>query len=143
MLRLAVFDLDGRVNAAAYVEVAKHGHLSRLTGLNQIVENLIDHGFVESSLAAIGPEIELQRFKLDTEFVGHVSDANRRKIRLAGARAHASKLRALHIDFIVALGPRIGKSFQLSARLSRHAAIIARGKCISKSPTYLDLPEGR
>ena len=64
---LRVARRDRRMNAAAHIEVADHGHFARLARLNEIVENLVDHGFVESAFVAIGPQIELQRFKLDAE----------------------------------------------------------------------------
>ena len=122
MLRLAVFGLNRCVDSTADVEVAGHSHLSRPADLYEVVENPIDDRLVESSLIAIRPEIELERLKLDAKLVGNVSNANRRKIGLAGARTHAGKLWTFHVDFVVALGSRIGKGFQFWARCGRHGA---------------------
>src|SRR4030095_4095685 len=83
---------DRRMTAAADIGIADDGHLARLAGLNEIVENLVDHGFVESAFVAIGPQIELQRFKLDTELIGNVMDSDRGKIRLSRARTNTGEL---------------------------------------------------
>ena|SRR5512145_373155 len=143
ILWLAIFDLDRCVDAAAHVEVAENRHLPRPACPYEIVEDLIDDGFMESSLVAVGPEVELERFKLDAKLVGHVVDANHRKIGLARARAHASELRTFHVDLVLAFGSGIGKSFEVFARPGRHRSILARLKCISKSLRYLDLKRGR
>lgn len=58
-LGLTVFDLDRRVNSAAYIEVADHAQFPRPAGLHEIVQDPIDDGLVESALVAIGPEIKL------------------------------------------------------------------------------------
>jgi hypothetical protein len=105
------------MNAAANIEIADHGHFMRLAGLNEIVENLVDHGFVESAFVAIGPQIELQRFKLDTELIGNVMDSDRGKIRLSRARTNAGELGTFHVNFIVAFRPRVGEGLELFTRL--------------------------
>ena len=106
---------DRRMNSAADIEIADHGHFTRAARGNQIVENLVDDRFVESALIAKRPKIEFQRLQLDAEFVRHIVDFDRGEIGLAGARAHTGEFRTLHMDLIVAFRPRIGKSFQLCA----------------------------
>jgi hypothetical protein len=130
---LRVARRDRRMNAAANIEIADHGHFARLARLNEIVENLVDHGFVESAFVAIGPQIELQRFKLDTELIGNVMDSDRGKIRLSRARTNTGELGTFHVNFIVALRPWIGKGLELFTRLGCHERILARRKTISKS----------
>ena len=106
---------DRRMNSAADIEIADHGHFTRAARGNQIVENLVDDRFVESALIAKRPKIELQRLQFDAEFVRHIVDFDRGEIGLAGARAHTGEFRTLHMDLIVAFRPRIRKSFQLCA----------------------------
>src|ERR1043165_4217108 len=55
----------GGMNSAANVEIADHRHLTRTTRGNQIIENPVDDGFVESALIAKGPEIQFERLQLD------------------------------------------------------------------------------
>ena len=99
------------MNAATHIEVADHRHLARLTGGDQIVEDLVGNGFVKRAFTAVGPQIELERFELEADLIRHVGDADGGEVGLAGPWADASKLGALHIDFKVALGPRVGKGF--------------------------------
>ena len=120
------------MNSAANVELADHRHLTRTTRGNQIIENPVDDGFVESALIAKGPEIEFERLQLDTELVRNVFDFDGRKIGLPGARAHTGEFRTLHVDLIIALRPGIRKGFQLCARSSRHRVIVHCRKTVSK-----------
>src|SRR6185369_846896 len=138
-LRLVIFNFDGRVDASPHVEVAGDGHFSRPARAHKIVENLIDNRLVKSPLIAIGPKIKFQGFELDAELVGNVINSNSGEIGLAGAGTKTGKLRTLHVDLIVAFRVRIGKAFEIFACCGRHRSILARRKCISKSPSYLDL----
>ena len=99
------------MNAAAHVEVADHGHLARPAGGCQIVENLVDHRFVERALVAIRPEVKFQGFELDAEFIRHIVDSDRGEVGLTGSRADAGEFGTLHVNFIIPLRSRIGKSF--------------------------------
>src|SRR5580765_8622565 len=117
---LRVARRDRRMNAAANIEIADHSHFARLARLNEIVENLVDHGFVESAFVAIGPQIELQRFKLDTELIGNVMDSDRGKIRLSRARTNTGELGTFHVNLIVALRSWVGEGLELFTRLGCH-----------------------
>ena len=97
------------MDAAAHIEIADHGHLARPADGDQIVEDLIGHGFMKRALVAVGPHIELEGFEFDAKLIGHVGNANRGEVGLAGPGADTGKLGALHIDFKVALRPRVGK----------------------------------
>jgi hypothetical protein len=129
---LRVARRDRRMNAAADIEIADDGHLARLAGLNEIVENLVDHGFVESAFVAIGPQIELQRFELDAKLIGNVMDSDRGKIRLSRARTNTSELGTFHFYVIVAFRARVAKGLELFTRSGCHQHILARRKTISK-----------
>ena len=110
-LRLRVARGHRGMYAAAHIEVADHRHLARLTGGDQIVEDPVGHGLVKRAFIAVGPQIELERFEFETDLVRHVGDADGGEVGLAGPGADASKLGTLHIDFKIALRPRIGKGF--------------------------------
>ena len=129
---LRVARRDRRMNAAADIEIADDDHLARLAGLNQIVENLVDHGFVESAFVAIGPQIELQRFELDAKLIGNVMDSDRGKIRLSRARTNTGELGTFHFYVIVAFRARVAKGLELFTRSGCHQHILARRKTISK-----------
>jgi hypothetical protein len=129
---LRVARRDRRMNATADIEIADDGHLARLAGLNEIVENLVDHGFVESAFVAIGPQIELQRFELDAKLIGNVMDSDRGKIRLSRARTNTGELGTFHFYLIVAFRARVDKGLELFSRSGCHRRILARRKTISK-----------
>src|SRR5262245_43977586 len=129
-----------RMNAAAHVEVTDHRQFAWLAGGNKIVENLVDHRFMERAFVAIGPEVEFQRFELDVEFVGHIVDLDGSEIRLAGSRADAGEFRTFHGDLVVAFRTRIGKSFQFFAWSGRHDAILAHAHMISNRGHFLTHP---
>jgi hypothetical protein len=129
---LRVARRDRRMNAAADIEIADDDHLARLAGLNEIVENLVDHGFVESAFVAIGPQIELQRFELDAKLIGNVMDSDRGKIRLSRARTNTGELGTFHFYLIVAFRARVDKGLELFSRSGCHQRILARRKTISK-----------
>src|SRR5688572_271969 len=99
------------MNSATNIEITDHGHFSRPASFDEIVENLIDDILVKHALRAKRPEIELQRLELDAQLVGYIADPNGAKVRLSGTRANTSEFRTLHMDFIVARGPGVWKSF--------------------------------
>ena len=101
----------GGVDPATHIEIAGHGHSAGLTGIDQIVEDLVGDGFMKRALVAVRPQVKLKRFEFDAKPIGYVGDTNRGEVRLAGSGADAGELRALHIDFKFSTGPRIGKGF--------------------------------
>jgi hypothetical protein len=123
------------MDSAAHVEIADYRHGPRMTGLNQIIENAIDDGFVEGSFFPKRPEIELEGFELDTQLIRHVANPDGRKVRLPGARADARELRAFHADFVIPFRSRIRKGLQLLARPRRHDLILTEHRANSiKNP---------
>ena len=113
---------DGRMDAAADVEVPDHRHGLGMAGAHEIIENLIDNRLVKCAFITIGPKIQFERFQLDAQRLRNITDADGGEIRLAGSRTDASELRTFHVDFIVSLGTGVREGFQLFARLSRHDA---------------------
>jgi hypothetical protein len=118
----AIARCDGRMDAAADVEVADHRHGLGMARTHEIIENLIDNRLVKSAFVAIRPKVEFKRLQLDAERRRNIADADCGEIRLARSRTDTSKLRAFHVDFIVSLRARVREGFQLFAGLSCHCA---------------------
>ena len=131
------------MDAAAHIEVAYHRDFARPARADEIVENPIDHRLMKHAFIAIGPKVKFQSFEFDAMLIRHVVDFDRGKIGLAGLRANAGKFRALHVDFIVALRPRIGKRFDLFARSRGHEIILAQAWVIAIRAGFLDSLLGR
>src|SRR5713226_2929142 len=123
---------DDRVDPAAHVKIPDHRHAPRMTGCDQGVQNAIDDVLVEGALFSERPKVELQGFKLDAELIRNIENPDRRKVRLAGARANAGKLGTLHADLVVPLRSGIGKGFKLFAWVGWHTLILTEQGVISK-----------
>ena len=134
---LSVRRRNRRMDAAAHVEVAHHRHFARPARRDEVVENPIDHRLMKRAFIAIGPKIKFQSFEFDAALIRHVGDFDGGEIGLAGFRADAGKFRTLHVDFIVALRPRIGKSVDLFARASGHRVILAQAWVIAIRAAFL------
>lgn len=111
---------DNRVNPAAHVKVPFNFHKTGLHGGNKVIEDLISHRFMKSAFIAEAPKVKFQTFKFHAKFVRNIGNADDREIRLAGLGANTGKLRALKADFIITLGPGVGKHIQLFRRFGRH-----------------------
>jgi hypothetical protein len=72
-----------------------------LEGTDQVIQNTVGNGFMEGPFIAVGPEVELEGFKLHTEFVRDIADLDRGKIWLPCLGTEAGELRAVEPDFIV------------------------------------------
>ncbi len=88
-----------------------------LQGRDKVVQNRIDHRFVENPFIPIREEIELQTLHFDARLVWNVPNRDRRKVRLTRDRADARELRKHEFDLIIALGPRIRERFEDRRRL--------------------------
>jgi hypothetical protein len=113
------FDLDA--NAAARVEQAGHFDPVRVQGLDQVIQHLIDDVLVEGAFVAVGPQVELEGFRLDHLLVGDVGDLNGGEVRLAGERAQAGELGRVQRHQVIAAGALVGEGFQLLAGFGRLA----------------------
>lgn len=140
--RLAKFGNDIGEYAAAHVELGGQAHEARRGGGDQVVENAIGDGFVESALVAVGPNVELETLQFDAGLVRDVIENQRREIGLAGHRAQAGEFRNLHVNVKVAVDRRIGKGFEGSRRLAGHAQIHRNGvNVIIRPPSRWAIPE--
>src|SRR5439155_24240766 len=59
------------------------------------------------ALVAVRPEVELQRLELDEALVGHVTNADRCEVGLAGPGAETGELRHRHRDLVVPVRVRV------------------------------------
>ena len=107
-------------DAAANIEFCGQAHESGLRGRNKVIKNAVGHGLMESTLVAIGPDIQFEAFELDAPLVCDVIEVERGKIRLAGLRAQAGKLRNLHANQKIALRIRIREGFETGVGFLRH-----------------------
>ena len=71
------------VNSTAHVKLRCQAHKAWLTGLGQIVEDLIGDRLVEGAFVAVGPHIELQGFKLNAKLIRDILDVDRGEVGLA------------------------------------------------------------
>ena len=117
---LTVFGDDGRVDAAAYVELRAQAQKTRRKCCDQIVGDRIGHRLVEGPGIAERPHIQLQRLELDAARVRDVFEVQGREVRLAGLRAQAGEFRHADADRVIA--PRLGifESFQGLGGLTWH-----------------------
>src|SRR5438105_4310046 len=95
--------------AASDGELPDHRHLPRLQQRHQIVQDLIDDGLVKNPLVSIRKIIELEAFHLDTQLVWHITNRDRRKIRLAGDGTEAGEFGEDEFDDVVAVFAGIGE----------------------------------
>ena len=100
------------MDAAAHKEVRFDRHVAGLYRFHEIIQDLVGNGFMESAFVPVAPKIELEAFQLHAEFVGHIADTDRGKIRLAGLGAEAREFRALHLNIVIPAGIRILEDFE-------------------------------
>jgi hypothetical protein len=70
-------------DASAYTKLPSYHHPARANCSNQIIHDAVGHGFMESALFAITPEIQLQRFELYAQVSGYVLYDEGREVRLS------------------------------------------------------------
>ena len=97
----AVFDGDGRGDAAADEEVTGHLDPAWQAGSDQIVEDLIRDRLVEGTLIAVGPEVEFQRFGLQATLARDVLELEVCKIGLTREWTEACELGAIESNRVV------------------------------------------
>ena len=114
------------MDTAAHEKIRLNRHVPRLGRSHKIIQDLVRHRLMEGAFVAIAPEIKLQAFQLDTELVGNIVDADRRKIRLTGLGTKTREFRTFHFNFIIPVRIRILEDIELFRRLSAHACIISQ-----------------
>jgi len=103
----------GGVDAATDIEFGGQAHEAGLAGRDQVGQDPVGDGFVESAFFAKRPDVHFQGLEFDAGLIGNVLDFERGKVRLAGFRAQAGEFRDADADGVIALRLWIIKDFQL------------------------------
>src|SRR5262245_4836691 len=111
----AILGGHDRGDPAADREIADDGEAAWLERGDEVVEDLVGDVLVEDAAIAELDDVVLERLQLDAARVGDVGDADLAEVGQAGLRAQRGELRTLNRDFVVALGPRIGKGLDRRA----------------------------
>src|SRR5262249_54746593 len=131
LLWLVVFRDDVSRDAAASGEGADDRHVPRMTGGDQVVEDLVGRGLVEDALVAVAEQVVLQCLQLDTRRIGHVRDADFAEVGEPGLGAHRCELGTANVDLVIALRPRVregldnGHCLNILGRARRHTHVVA------------------
>ena len=88
----------------------------------------VGDGLVERALVAEAPQVQLQALELDEQLVGHVGDAHRGEVGLAGHRAQAGELVGLADDLVVAPRLRGWDGDEFLGRFAGHGGRCYRGR---------------
>ena len=78
---LFVLRSNDSLDVPANVEVALNPELERVTSSHEVFEYAVDDVLVKYSRIAIGINVELQRFELDTSLVGDIPQIQSSEIR--------------------------------------------------------------
>lgn len=103
--------------SAADGEVAYDGHFQGIEDGHEIVQDRVDHGFVEDAFIAVRQEIELEAFHFHAALVGDVIDGDGGEVRLAGDGAHAGEFGEDEFHLVFPPRARVGEGVQNRARL--------------------------
>jgi hypothetical protein len=82
----------------------------------QIFKNSICRRFEENAFIPVGVQVELHRLQFDAQLIRHVTENNRRIIRMPSHGASGCKLLLNMLDCIIAARVRIGKGLDLHRR---------------------------
>ena len=107
-----MFGDDIGENAAANKKFGRQTHIAWFEGFDQVIKNLVGHGFVEAAFVTERPDVQLEALEFDAGFFGDVVENQGGKIRLAGFGAQAGEFRDFHVDVKIAMRCRIGESFE-------------------------------
>ena len=108
------------MDTPAYEKVRLDRHVSGLGRFDQIVQDTVGDGFMERTFIPVAPEIELETFQFHAEFVGHITNTDRRKVRLTGLGTKACEFRALHLNVIIPSRTGIFEDLEFFRRLYWH-----------------------
>src|SRR5450432_3380247 len=100
---------DGSGQAAAGSKFASHDAPFRTGGFHDVVENLVHGIFVEYAQVPVGQQVHLERFKLKTLLVGHVTNGDNAEVGQAGLGADGRIFRETggnHVTWEL-VGPRL------------------------------------
>ena len=107
-------------DTAAYVELGREPHESRVQRRYQVIQDAIGDILVEVAFITERPDIELEALELYTPLVCDIVEIQHGEIRLPGFGAQAGEFGDFHVDVEIALWTRVIKSFQGLAGLTGH-----------------------
>ncbi len=87
-------------DASAGTEVSYDFGPDRVSGFDDIVEDLVDDVLLEDAEVAVGEEIFLEALELHAVFVGHVADGETAEVGEAGLGADTGELRIVDEDLV-------------------------------------------
>ena len=96
--------------------MAGYGHVARLAGGHQIVEDGVDGVLVKNAPVAKAEEVIFQAFEFDHVLIRHVMDHDCGEVWLACFGANSRKFRAGVFDFVIAVGELVGECFEFEHR---------------------------
>ena len=73
----------GAGNTTARGEFARNFHKAGLTGGHKVIQNFVDHGFIENAPVAETEEVVLQGFQLNAGLIGYIINFDGAEIRQA------------------------------------------------------------
>src|SRR5262249_1046712 len=82
-------------------------------GCHEVIEQAVDHRFVEDPLVAVALEGELERLQFDAQIPGGVGAGDVAQVRLARLRTLAGELGANDLDGVIAARIGVGEGFEL------------------------------
>ena len=100
------------IDPAPDIELSDHFKEPWRQQFHQIIEDLVDHGLVESPNLPIVPEVELQGLQFHATRIWDVTEAEGREVRLSGLGTDTGKLRATEFDRVVTIRFRVGKGLK-------------------------------
>jgi len=85
-----------RIDTTPNIKISSNSHEAWLRGLYQVIQNTICNILMKPALLSERPHIELQRFKLYTQFIRNILNQNSGEVRLPRLRTKTSKLRHVY-----------------------------------------------
>jgi hypothetical protein len=105
---------DQHVNIATGLKIALDRDLDRITGRNQVIEDLIHRFLVGNVFVPVAIDIQLNRLEFDDAFIRDIGDMQGGKVGIAGKGTFAGEFRQGNRNFIASSGAGIGEGNQLA-----------------------------
>ena len=109
--RVWVLGNNAKGQAATGHEPAFNLHSARATGLDEVIQDVIDDLLVERMNVAVRRQVKLEGFGLDAHLVGDIVDEDFSEVRLAGDGAKRSEIWTIEVDAVITLGFWVGEYF--------------------------------
>jgi len=117
---LAVLNRHGRANSTSRSKGSLDFHPAWQRGSYQVIQNHVGDSFIIGTMIPVLLQVQLQRLQFETDFVSHIRNRQRAKIRLPRFWTHRREFRRNGFDEKVSLRKWILKCLQEIARRVRH-----------------------